>query len=223
MESSNRVTPVPSNTNTRRLRVAQGLVLLFHITGFLGLAFSDNPEFYQEFTPLTLILTALLLLAFQPGRNAAFWSFCFTVSLMGYMAEVVGVHTGKFFGHYTYGDTLGLKVLSVPLLIGLNWLVLTYVCGNLAHYLPLPQLARILLGALLMVGFDLCLEPVASTYDFWHWSAGVIPFQNFRDWFIFSCLLQVLFVRAGFKKHNKLAPLVYLVQLLFFFFLGSLQ
>jgi uncharacterized membrane protein len=214
---------------TTRLRVAQGLVLLFHITGFVGLAFSQNPGFFLRFTPLTLVLTAVLLVAFQPGRGASFWGFCFSVALLGFGAEFVGVNTGKVFGHYTYGDTLGFKLfdaapfVGVPPLIALNWLVITYLCGNLARYLPLPELPRIVLAALLMVGFDACLEPVAHHYDFWHWSANVIPLQNFRDWFIFACILQMLFNRAQFTKRNPLVPLVYLTQLLFFFLLGALK
>ena len=214
---------------TARLRVAQGLVLLFHITGFVGLAFSKNADFFLRFTPLTLVLTAGLLVAFQPGRGASFWGFCFSVVLLGFGAEFVGVNTGKVFGHYTYGNTLGFKLfdaapfVGVPPLIGLNWLVITYLCGNLARYLPLSELPRIVLAALLMVGFDACLEPVAHHYDFWHWSANVIPFQNFRDWFIFACILQMLFNRAQFTKSNPLVPLVYLTQLLFFFLLGALR
>ena len=214
-------------TNTGRLRVAQGLVLLFHFTGFLGLAFSKDPDFYLRYTPLTLGLTALLLLWFQPERNASFWGFCFTVVLLGLVAEFIGVNTGRVFGHYTYGATLGPKLLDtppfvgVPLLIGLNWLVLTYVCGILARYLPLAELPRTLLAAALMVGFDACLEPVANRYDFWHWTANIIPLQNFRDWFIFACVLQMLFNRARFTKFNPLVSLVYLAQLLFFFLLGA--
>ena len=216
-------------TNIRRLRVAQGLVLLFHITGFVGLAFSQNSDFYLRFTPLTLILTAGLLLAFQPRPGLSFWGFCISVMLLGFAVEFIGVNTGKIFGHYSYGDTLGFKFLDmqpfsgVPPLIGLNWLVLTYVCGVLARYLPLPEVPRTLLAALLMVGLDLCLEPVAGHYDFWHWSANVIPLQNFRDWFIVACVLQMLFNRANFTKTNALAPLVYLTQLLFFFLLGVLK
>jgi uncharacterized membrane protein len=220
--------PLAANS-TRRLRVAQGLVLLFHITGFVGLAFSNDPSFYLRFTPLTLGLTALLLLWFQEGRDASFWGFCVTTVLLGFAAEFVGVNTAKLFGHYTYGDTLGFKLFDqdpfkgVPPMIGLNWLVLTYLGGMLVRYLPLGELARILLAAALMVGFDACLEPVASRYDFWHWSAGVIPFQNFRDWFIFACILQMLFNRTNFPKRNPLVPLVYLTQLLFFFLLGALK
>ncbi len=213
--------PLPA-ASTQRLRVAQGLILLFHITGFVGLAFSDNPEFYLRFTPLTLLLTAGLLFAFQEDRGVSFWGFGLSVALLGFAAEMIGVRTGWFFGHYYYGATLGYKVMDVPLAIGLNWLVLTCVCGTLARYLPLPELPRTLVAALLMVGLDLCLEPVASTYDFWHWTADIIPFQNFRDWFILSCLMQMLFNRANFSKKNPLAPLVYLTQLLFFFLLGTL-
>jgi uncharacterized membrane protein len=220
--------PLPA-ANTNRLRIAQGLVLLFHVTGFIGLAFSQNPSFYLRFTPLTLLLTAVLLVWFQPGGGASFWGFCLSVVLLGFAAEFIGVNTAKFFGHYTYGDTLGLKLFDqqpfkgVPPMIGINWLVLTYVCGMLVRYLPLNELPRILLAAGLMVGFDACLEPVASTYDFWYWSANVIPFQNFRDWFIFACILQMLFNRTSFVKRNPLAPMVYLTQLLFFFLLGTLQ
>jgi len=223
MEYSESLSPP---TNSTRLRVAQGLVLLFHITGFVGLAFSRSADFYLRFTPLTLVLTAGLLAAFQPERGARFWSFCLSVALLGFVAEVVGVTTGRVFGHYTYGATLGPKLLDappfvgVPPLIGLNWLVLTYVCGVLARYLPLPELPRTLVAALLMLGLDVCLEPVAGRYDFWHWSADVIPLQNFRDWFIFACVLQMLFNRASFPKTNPLVPLVYLTQLFFFFLLG---
>jgi uncharacterized membrane protein len=215
--------------STRRLRVAQGLVLLFHITGFVGLAFSSDPGFYLRFTPLTLGLTALLLLLFQEGRDASFWGFCATVAMLGFGAEFVGVNTAKLFGHYTYGDTLGFKLFDqqpfkgVPPLIGLNWVVTTYLAGMLVRYLPLGELARTLLAAALMVGFDACMEPVAGRFDFWHWTANVIPLQNFRDWFIFACILQTLFNRTTFAKRNPLVPLVYLTQLLFFFLLGALK
>jgi putative membrane protein len=221
MEFSDSSTLVPA-ANPRRLLVAQGLVLLFHITGLLGLSFSQHPEFYLQFTPLTLLLSAGLLLAFQRDKPLGFWSFCVTVSLLGYLVEVIGVRTSLFFGHYQYGDTLGFKVMDVPLLIGLNWLVLTYTCGMLARYLPLPEILRVLLAALLMVGFDVCVEPLAGPYDFWHWTANIIPMQNFRDWLILAVFMQLLFSRARFLKFNALAPLVYLAQLLFFFLLGSL-
>lgn len=220
MEFSNSLSPGPP-AQSRRLLLAQGVVLLFHVTGFVGLKYSQDPGFYLRFTPLTLLLTAGLLLAFQAERNGAFWQFCLTVALLGFGAELVGVQTGRIFGTYHYGSTLGPKWFDVPPLIGLNWVLVAYLAGMLMRYLPLPELARILLGALLMLGLDLCLEPIAGTYDFWHWTAGVIPMRNFRDWFMLACITQLFFSRAQFVKRNPLVPFVYLVQLLFFFLLGS--
>ena len=226
MEFSN--FPASPAASTSRLRVAQGLVLLFHLTGFIGLAFSRDKSFYLHYTPLTLLLTAALLGAFQPERNVAFWLFVFQTFVLGFVAEVVGTNTGQLFGSYTYGATLGYGVApgpewrAVPLLIGLNWVVVTYLAGTLAAYLPAPSFVRVLVGAALMVGFDLCLEPVAGRYDFWHWTGELVPLRNFRDWFLLALLLQVLFVRSPFPKRNPLVPLVYLVQLLFFFLLSLL-
>lgn len=221
MEFSNSPTPLAAPTS--RLRVAQGLVLLFHLTGFVGLAFAQDKSFYLKYTPLTLLLTAGLLGAFQPERNWSFWLFVMQTFLLGFTAEFVGVHTGAIFGSYHYGATLGPKYQEIPWLIGLNWVIVTYCAGILTSYLPLPMLFRVLVGAALMVGFDLCLEPMASRYDFWHWTGNVIPLRNFRDWFLLSLVTQLLFQRSVFLKRNPLVPLVYLVQLLFFFVLGLLH
>jgi len=221
MEFSN--SPASLAASTKRLRVAQGLVLLFHLTGFVGLAFAKDKAFYLKYTPLTLLLTAGLLGAFQSERGWAFWLFVIQTFLLGFTAEFVGVHTGALFGSYNYGATLGPKYEAVPWMIGLNWVIVTYCAGILTSYLPLPTLFRVLVGAALMVGFDLCLEPVASTYDFWHWTGDVIPLRNFRDWFLLSLVMQLLFLRSNFPKRNPLVPLVYMVQLLFFFVLGLLN
>ncbi|GAA4019596.1 hypothetical protein GCM10022408_37090 [Hymenobacter fastidiosus] len=211
------VPPVLPDTSTRRLRVAQGILLLFHGTGFLGLAFSQDPAFYLQFVPLNLLLTALLLLAFQPDRSTMFAVFCVVVMAVGFFVEVAGIRTGRLFGVYEYGATLGIKWLGVPLIIGLNWLMLTYMTGILARYLPVSGFIRALAAAVLMVGMDVCIEPVAVHYDFWSWQYNLIPLQNFKGWFAVALILQVYFNRTEFGKRNPLVPFVYLLQLLFFF------
>ncbi|TGE20746.1 carotenoid biosynthesis protein [Hymenobacter aquaticus] len=222
-ESTQHLPPAPPlipDTQQRRLRVAQGVLLLFHVTGFLGLAFSKDPDFYLQFVPLNLLLTAVLLFSFQRDRNMAFWAFCLTTAAVGFFVEVVGIQTGKIFGQYAYGATLGFKWLGVPLIIGLNWLMLTYSTGILARYLPINGFLRAVVAALLLVGMDICLEPVAVRYDFWTWAFDVIPLQNFKGWFAVALILQVYFNRTDFEKRNPLVPFVYLLQLLFFFGLG---
>jgi uncharacterized membrane protein len=207
----------------RRLRIAQGVLLLFHVTGFVGLGFAEDPSFYLQFVPLNLLLTLGLLLAFQPERSPTFVWFSVVTMAVGFFVEVIGIRTGLIFGFYKYGPTLGIQWLGVPLMIGVNWLMLTYTAGILARYLPIPDFGRAIVAALLMVGLDICLEPMAVRYDFWQWRFDVIPLQNFKGWFIVSLILQVFFNRTDFVKQNALAPFVYLVQLLFFFGLGLLR
>lgn len=206
----------------RRLRVAQGVLLLFHVTGFLGLGFAQDKSFYLQFVPLNLLLTAGLLIAFQPRRDANFWSFMVVTMLVGFFVEVAGIRTGVIFGQYEYGPTLGPQWLGVPLMIGLNWFMLTYMGGVLASYLPLPGFLRAVVAALLLVGMDICLEPVAVRYDFWTWRYDVIPLLNFKGWFAVALILQVYFNRMQFSKRNLLVPFVYLLQVLFFFGLSML-
>jgi uncharacterized membrane protein len=129
---------------------------------------------------------------------------------------VLGVHTGLIFGSYQYGPTLGLQLWQVPLLIGLNWLMLVYTTGHLLDLLRLPWLLKALLAAALMVGLDFFIEPVAVAFDFWSWQGGAIPVSNYAGWFGLSLLLQIYYQRAGFRKGNPVAPFVYLVQVLFF-------
>ncbi|RPD49306.1 carotenoid biosynthesis protein [Hymenobacter sediminis] len=215
-------TLVSADAYRRRLRWAQGVLLLFHVTGFLGLGFSDDPSFYLQFVPLNLLLTMGLLLAFQPRRTSAFWTFCVITMLVGFFVEVVGVRTGLLFGQYTYGETLGFKWLNTPLMIGVNWLMLTYSAGILARYLPIPNFLRAIVASLLLVGLDICLEPVAVRYDFWEWQYNVIPMLNFKGWFLVSLILQVYFNQVDFVKRNPLVPFVFLLQVLFFFGLGMM-
>ncbi|KAA9333102.1 carotenoid biosynthesis protein [Hymenobacter busanensis] len=214
--------PPAAHPPQRRLRVAQGILLLFHVTGFVGLAFSKDPSFYLQFVPLNLLLTAALLLAHDRHSPAPMFGwFCLTVMLVGFGIEVAGVRTGIIFGQYDYGNTLGIRVLGVPLIIGLNWLLLTYLAGGLAQRLPLPGLLRALLAAVLMVGLDVCIEPVAVHFGWWQWRFGVIPLQNFKAWFAVSFILQIYLNSTHVQPgRNPLVPFVYLLQLLFFFGLG---
>ncbi|TXK51312.1 carotenoid biosynthesis protein [Pontibacter qinzhouensis] len=198
------------------LPLAVGVLVIFHAVGFWGLGLSGRPEYFQSLTPLNLLLTNVLLFSFHKGYTSRFLVFAFLVFAAGFLAEVLGVHTGFIFGNYSYGSTLGTKLWEVPLLIGVNWLMLVYATGTMVHKLPLHWFLKAITGAMLLVLLDYFLEPVAITYDFWSWHEQVIPLSNFRDWFGLSLLLQVLFQKFNFYKKNPVAPYVYLVQLLFF-------
>jgi putative membrane protein len=130
--------------------------------------------------------------------------------------EVAGVHSGAIFGEYTYGAALGFKLWEVPLLIGLNWLVLVYCSGVITHHLRMPVFVKIVTGALLMVLLDFLIEPIAIKHDWWTWQTSEVPLQNYAGWFISAVVLLTFFHKMRFNKNNRIAPVVYVVQLLFF-------
>ena len=90
---------------------------------------------------------ALLLYFHRDWRSSSFGIFVVSVTLIGYWIEVIGVHTSLIFGDYAYDTTLGFKVLDVPLMIGINWLMMTYLCGSVCHRLSLKVGYRIGLAA----------------------------------------------------------------------------
>jgi uncharacterized membrane protein len=195
---------------------AIGVLAIFYAVGFYGLGFSAYRPWFQVLVPFNLLLTNAVLFFFHRGFGRAFWAFAAVVAGGGFLAEVLGVHTGLLFGTYTYGQALGLQLWQVPLIIGLNWLMLVYTTGHLSDLLPLPWLARALLAAGLMVALDFFIEPVAVAFDFWSWQGGHIPLSNFAGWFGVSFLMQLYYQRANIRKGNPVAPSVYLLQLLFF-------
>ena len=196
--------------------IALAVLVIFHMVGFWGLQFSGYPEKYQALTPLNLLLTVALLFCFHKDWDKTFIVFIITVIVAGYLAELIGIHTGLLFGDYVYGNALGIKLWQVPLIIGLNWLLLVYVTGQIAGYVGGSIWIKSFIGAQLMVLLDLFLEPVAGKFDFWHWEGTVIPMSNYLGWFGLSFLLQYYYHRIPVYKQNPLSVYVYMVQLFFF-------
>jgi len=195
---------------------ALAVLVIFHAVGFWGLLFSGRPMYFQELTPLNLVLTNVLLFSLHRNWNTQFILFAIVVLLAGFFAEVIGIHTGLLFGNYKYGDALGIKLWDVPLLIGLNWLMLVYSTGTIVSRLNANIIVKALAGAALMLLLDYFLEPVAMQFDFWSWHGDVVPFSNYAGWLGLAFVLQLYFHKTGVYKQNALAPFVYLVQLLFF-------
>lgn len=198
------------------LPLAIAILIIFHLVGFWGLQFSNHPVDFQSLTPLNLLLTTLLLFSFHKDWDSTFITFIIVVMVAGFTAELIGIHTGLLFGDYSYGNALGTKLWEVPLLIGVNWLLLVYVTGQIANYVGTSVWLKSLIGALLMVLLDVFLEPVATKYDFWKWDGNTIPDSNYMGWLGLSFVLQYYYHRLPIYKQNPLSIYVYVVQLFFF-------
>lgn len=190
------------------------ILLVLHVVGTAG--FALYPAFFLKLVPFHLFTIALLLYL-GVFNNFKSLLVIFLVSFLGWVVEVVGVKTGLVFGDYSYGETLGYKVLAVPLSIGLNWGALLYATYVLLADLKLNFWVKIFTGALIVVFLDYFIEPVAIQLDFWTWNDIDIPVQNYVAWFVLSSLLLIVLFKSKIKKVPKsLAFSFLIIQLLFF-------
>lgn len=194
------------------------LVLLtaMYVAGMIGLNIPLTSQLFQWLTPFNLLASLGILLYFQKQWNRPFIIFCVIAFLTGYFIELAGVKTGVIFGQYQYETTLGFKVFDVPLMIGVNWLLLIYCVGSSLSALAQPVYIKVILGALIMMLLDVLVEPVAIRLNMWSWTTAVPPLQNYIAWFIVSAFLLTLFHVLKFRKYNPIALWLLILQIGFF-------
>jgi putative membrane protein len=217
-------------------QMATAIAILFHATGIIGIVFLKN-DFILRSTPVNLLLMAVLLIWTQSNKNYFFLLFVLGSIAIGIVAEMIGVNTKLLFGDYSYGWLLGPQIKNVPWIIGVNWFIIIYCCGISIHTLltkavnklstetatppiALRALSIIVDGATLAVFFDWLMEPVATHLGYWQWR-GEIPFYNYLCWFIVSVLLLALFHMLKFRKQNKFAIHLLMIQVMFFLLLRT--
>ena len=198
-----------------KTQVSVFAIWLVTISGMIGIWLGQGDWFLPK-TPMNLMLGAGLLLWNFPAKNGwrsvGIWSLAFGI---GFLVEVLGVSTGFPFGEYRYGENLGPKFFEVPFLIGLNWVVLTFLTLYVGKRLFKNKWLVCLTGAILMVSLDVFIEPVAPIFDFWHWANGSPPIQNFVAWFVVAFGLQVLSysevpeIKTAFPLHHFAAQLIF--------------
>ncbi|TAF44298.1 MAG: carotenoid biosynthesis protein [Sphingobacteriales bacterium] len=192
-------------------------IVIFHVVGFVGFVLPDTREFFITLVPYHLLLMAGILVANFAKFTPKMFYVVAIIIFAGFIIEVIGVRTGKIFGHYFYGNTLGFKLFSVPLIIGINWFIVVFmVAGTLRSWLKKQKVLRTLLGALLLVVMDYLIEPVAVKFDYWAWQNNIIPVQNYMGWFVVSLLMMVFYNYFDFKKRNNVVKVMLISQLLFF-------
>ena len=204
-----------------RLVYSLSIIVLIIIYGVGLIGFLNTYKALMiRLTPLTLLLSLLLLLINHREWNRFFVIFFISIVLAGILIEVIGVETGLLFGRYTYGTTLGYKVFNVPLLIGINWFLLVYSSGMISNLIKTHWFWKALIGAFLMVALDISLEPVASAFNFWTWENDIIPVRNYIFWFIISFIFQCVFQSLDLERINRFSVVLFIVQWIFFMILS---
>lgn len=200
------------------------VITAFYFFGIIGIL-SGNKDWFIEKTAFNLSLSFLILVLYQNKYSLSLlWGFLFCY-LIGFSAEYLGVNFGLIFGNYIYPDTLGPQLGGVPMIIGINWFLITFCVASVIFPLKLNILVKIFLATLFTVLIDFMIEPVAMELDFWNWDNNEIPIQNYIGWAIISFLIYSFYAIIKLPLENKIALILLIWQILFFvclnFFLVS--
>lgn len=204
--------PIPSRYHP----TVRTVLLLAYVAGVIGLQLPSVAAYFRPLSPLTLISSLVVLLLYHTDWRPSFYAYIVLALLTGYLVEVLGVHTGQVFGQYAYGNGLGEKLWSVPPVIAINWLTLSYCCGAVCDRLRVSVAGKVLAASSLMVGLDVLIEPVAVDLDFWTWFGQPVPWQNYAGWWLVSAVLFSIWYALPFAKANRMAKWLLFFQFLFF-------
>ena len=193
------------------------IIWLVHISGLLGMVFYDL-DFFAGYTSINLFLMSIILFANIKLNNKNQIFSLLLIFLTGMFSEFIGVNYGLIFGEYIYGNNLGFKLFGVPFLIGLNWVILTVICANIASILIKNNstLLIIIVGTSLMLVMDFVMEPIAPKLDLWRFKNLVVPTSNYIGWLIISILTQTVYNIQFKEKEFKLSFNLYTAIFTFF-------
>ena len=209
-----------STSLLQRRSVKSALVILvIYSLGVAGLM-SEKKMFFAELSMLPLLIVNILLVLNNRQRfeKVKYYKAVSILVGLGFVIEVIGVHTGFIFGEYSYTRYLGIRLFGVPLIIGANWMGLVIATSALLDKLSSNKLIVSLLGAVLITAIDIPLEIVAMKLSFWKWPGDQVPIQNYAAWFIVAFGMMWFYSKQPMKKSNRLAP--YYLLLLVGFLVG---
>lgn len=190
--------------------------LRFYGVGLLLFMLPPTRSLFVHITALSILLVVITV--FYHHKRWSIETICLFVfvALSSFLIEARGVASGQLFGNYQYDSGLGIKLFQTPLIIGINWLFLVYASNSIVTLITGKALYKILLGAILMVVYDMVMELAAPPMNMWHFDLFYPPMENFIMWFVVSCLFHALFVIFKIDTDNSPARALFWIQILFF-------
>jgi putative membrane protein len=173
-------------------------------------------------TPFVLLVFGLVVLLRTSGRDYKFLNWCLVAYIFTFLIEAMGVHSGLIFGAYHYGNTLGIKLLKVPVVIGFNWVIVVLGAISIARKITHDRILCAILAALFTVIFDIPLEIVAVNLDYWQWVPGFAPFQNYVAWFVVAFAVALSFNYFKLEARGNIIIHYFFVQFFFFILIDLL-
>ena len=179
--------------------------IFFAATIYLVLASAIHPWFVLPdlgdygFVFVCVLFTILHCALMEGARRTALF---FAISaIVSYALEEIGVRTGAVYGFYHYSNMLGSKLGHVPIIIPLAWFMMIYpswlVARTILEGLRLDSLpgrtALAVLGAWVITGWDMVMDPGMAAGGNWVWEHGGayfgVPRHNYLGWLLTTFLV----------------------------------
>ena len=199
-----------------RLNFFRGLVIIYAV-GLAGHIIGPSRPIMFFLTPVVLILSCIIIII--PEIIEKNWKVLIWLTVSGvvtFLIEAAGVATGKIFGPYSYGHVLGPKLLDVPFVISVNWIIVIYGSINISQIFLKNRILCYITSVFLPVLFDFIMEPVAVKFNYWNWDTVEIPLQNYLAWFAISLVINGVFFITGLKSSNRLSAFYFAILCVYF-------
>lgn len=148
----------------------------------------------QVWLAMTVLASVLSL------RVGGRWLLSFTLAYaISLGSELAGTTWGLPFGEYAYSPLLGTMWLDrVPVVIPMSWFFMALPSYALAALALRGTGARIAAGSLLLLAWDLALDPAMSyATPYWLWGETGpyygMPWMNLLGWYVTGVVLMVVF------------------------------
>jgi len=188
------------------------------LIGILGFAIPVTHSIFRHIIPFTILLMTIIIMAYHRPLNLRFIQITLLLALLGFGIEVAGIKTGLIFGHYKYGSVLGPRIAEVPIIMGINWVLMVYGGVAIASRTGMSILPGSLVSAIIITVSDFIIEKFAILTGMWTWVDGAPPLRNYSGWFIASLLLSLLYYNTVKSKIRKVAIYIYIYQIVLFVF-----
>jgi putative membrane protein len=191
------------------------IIWLFNISGIFGIL-SSHQDWFLGLTPLNLMVYFFAILFNLETISTRFFIAFSIPFFIGFITEFLGVNFGWFFGNYEYGENLGAKIGGVPIMICINWGVLTVITADVSQIITKNTISRFLIGGFLMMLLDIIIEVVAPRFDFWEFENGIVPLKNYLAWFVIAAIAHFFYNLFDIKTNKKVSLNIFIAILIFF-------
>ncbi len=187
---------LPKKTQiTRKSIISIVLIWLFITALIVFILFGYESWFLNSLIIIQLISIGLILWNSTIPKKLLFLGLLIPFFL-GFIVEYIGVNYGVIFGEYEYGESMGIKFLGVPIIVGVNWATITYCTAAIAEKISTNKIITSILGALLFVALDIVVEATAQRFDLWEPLNFIPPINEYIGWIIASFLVHFLFMKV---------------------------